>query len=508
MSISSAVADGKPADKKTKVKQKKAAQQPAKKQSVKKKVAVDTDKVVKEAKIIPIAAGKKDEPEDQQEPKGEVTGLVAFDNFRLPAVEIDGKKSLSFSMPQLDSALTTAHKAVTENDYARAVLVCHQLKNGKYQELGSKGAADYYGDKFGIHFKVAMRYQKVIWFLREVIGLSRDDQLKKVYETLILNRVDQLATYVVAGAITPEQAKEEMTFCVQNSGKSNEEWTMYMKERFGKEYAAAKRTAGGSDGLIPVKGFKVEEIDFEMIVQAQQLASKLQEKPGIPVGDAMVMASQHFVSHYGEGMVNVAATITAMEKAHGMVLIPLPLPGSKAIPNISAVKVYSKDGTLIFMDSKRAAAKYFGVTTAEVIEVAIDPRPYLHNLGYSDKPKDLVNTLPKTVDELTDEEAMAKVSALLKDVGMSRTDWTDKAIGKSIRQQIVMLLELKGKKLEGDPVLIDGKTADAKKAAKIEKATKKAVADRAKEEASAVDLADAAKKAQKLATKQGKPPQA
>ena len=514
MPLSDAVA-GKPAKKKKSAAKKPAKKTAAKKPAEKKKTSVDegaapvaetpkkkkaeTKKApaAKEGKIIPISQGKNPEEKPTEETTEETTkntSLIQFDDFRLPALEIDGQKGLSFSMTQLDHAMTEAHKAVSANDYKRAVIVCHQFKNGKYQEIGFKGGAHYYGDKFGMNFKIAMRYQKVIWFLREIVGLSRDDQLQKTYENLIVNRVDQLATYVSGGVMTAEQAKEEMAFCVQESGKSNEEWAMYMKERWGKAIAQAKKDAGGSDGLIPVKGFRVDDIDFDMIVQAQKLAGQMKEQPGLPLGDAMVMASQHFVSHYGEGVTNVAATITAIEKAHGLVLIPLPLPGSKAVPDISAIKVYEKDGTLIFMDSKRAAAKYFGVTTAEVNEVAIDPRPYLHKLGYSDKPKDLANSLPKTLDELTDEEAMEKVASLLKDLGMSRGDWTDKAVGKSIRQQIAMLLELKGKKLDGEPVLIDGKTPDKKKAETPAK-KKAAKAAKEKEESSATNLDEAEEKA-------------
>ena len=501
MALTDAVAGEKKPTKKKPAKKpaaKKAAKKPAAKKpaaaeaAAPKKTAKKKPAAPKEAKIIPIAQGKVEEPVAPEETQENVAvnSLTKYEDFRLPALEIDGQKALSFSMAQLDGELTKAHQAVTENDYQRAVVICHQLKNGKYQELDYNGASEYYSKKFGVAFKIAMRYQKIIWFLRTVIGLNRDDALQKLYVNIIPHRVDTLIGFVSMEVISPEQAKEEMAFCVQDSGKGNEEWAMYMKERYGKALAQAKKEAGGSDGLIKVNGFKVDEVGFDVITQAQKIASKLHEKSAVPMGDAVVMAAQHFVSHYGEGMVDVAQTISAIEKAHGLVLIPLPLPGSKAVPNVSGIKVYEKDGTMIFMDSKRAAAKHFGVQTGEVKEVAIDPRPYLHNLGYAEKPKP-ENQAPKTLDQLTDEEAMERVAGLLKDLGMSRKDWTDKAVGKSIRQQLTMLLELKEKKISGEPVLIDGKTPDKKKAAK----KKAAKAAKEKEESSATNLDEAEEKA-------------
>lgn len=433
---------------------KKGGKKPAAKKKAEPKKAAAEKPAAKEAEIVPKA-------EEPKENEGAAPTLTDFKDFEPPVLVINGEKGLRWSMAQLNEALEESTKELAKSDYRQALIITHQLKNGKFNELGYKNAREYYEAKFGLAPTTADRYLRVLWFLRDRLNIKKDEKLQEVYENCIVRRVHSIAGFVASGAMTIEQAKEEMTYCTRDSDKTQAEWELRIKEHYGKQIKATNAEAANEHGMVKVGGFKLEEADFDTLQQAHKIAQKIEEDPTLSLGSAVARMAAHFASHYGEGIIDLAQSIQNLERAHGMLLLPIGIPGHPNAPKVSAIKVYEdpESGTRIFHDSKRNAAKALGIATSDVKEVLIDPRHYLSHLGYSEKPKN-THKAPKALEELTDEEVLEKLNELREELGFTRDEWTDRAVGKSSRQQVVELLGLKEKKDAGEPVKIRGKDKD------------------------------------------------
>jgi ribosomal protein L29 len=384
--------------------------------------------------------------------------VVHLDSAKLPQLKIGDRAGLGWSMKQLDEELSRVALSVSRNDYHMAVVIAHQIQNGNFQELGFKSSAEYYEETYGLAPKTPERYLRILMFLRVVLGIEDDAELQRAYEGAILRRVDALINFVTIGAMTPEEAMEEMMHASKQSGMTQAQWELHIKENFGKRINDAKKQKKKETGGLVSISAKVEEVDYDTIIQAHKVAQQLEEDPKLSLGAAFSRMAAHFVSHYGEGIVDLAASIKNLEKAHGMMLIPIGVPGKPNAPKVAPLKIYEAEGVRIFMDSKRAAAKALGVPTSEVKEVLVDPRPYLKTLGYSDDMEEPTTKAPKELNEMSDEDVLAKLNELRDELKISRKDWAKRSVGRSARQQVADLIELKEKKLAGEPIHIKGKS--------------------------------------------------
>lgn len=386
---------------------------------------------------------------------------VQIDDIMPPVY--DGEKQLERpTMVVMDKLIQRESQLKNQNQAKLAILMFNMQKNGDWKDLGFDSQNEYWEASVGMRQNSV---ERIVIGLKLLLALGTSPaKVEKAYSRYVYSRLGELAGYAFNSTKSRKEIEADLIHCEVGAKKTAKDFDrdVIAKYKDEKDQRKAKEEEALSDEEKPfkIKGFKVPKRDADTIMAAHMVAKDDQKNPDLPFGAAMTIACGHFITHYGTKLAQLPVAIHSLETLYGIRIVAIPLPDKgKHIQGAPVVKAFEKDGRIILMETKKEAAKVFGVPVGEVNEVQLDIMPYLTAIGYSESMQPAeegsAGAAPVPIEKMSSKEITQAVSKLKRELGFTTNTWIDFSNGMDVKVQLESLLKLQAEGKTAKDVVTD-----------------------------------------------------
>lgn len=372
----------------------------------------------------------------------------------MPMTTINGTRAIGFPMKVLEKHFLTLNRQKIEHDAQFADVLIRMDANGNWSELGAANAHDYFVVRHKISRATIDTHKKAVQLLASV---KSEMPLQKAYEAYAPSMLALLFSWAVGVSLTPAEIKAELVHCERDSKKDLDSFRNYLKQKFAARKAKADKAAeeGLPESEIPVKieSFKVPAKYAETIREAVNVAIKQTGNAQTTLGDAISMACADYVGNFGVNYTSLKRTLNAV--AHRFNVLPIVLPNpditdlqNKDLKDVPVLQAFEHNGMFILHTTRAKAAKALGVKTDEVNVIRLNLTAAMRDL-YGWEEQMAKTEMPKSIDEMSDDDVVEAIGEVKHALKITREDWSEMAVGKSARDQLLMLLKMKSAKESG-----------------------------------------------------------